>query len=90
MTVRNTGQPTFDATKTTFYIDGVPFTGAVCTVVAPCVAATLVNGCTYSCTKARVLADPQPKCPTGTTTTTISQMKAVISTGLEADEIVQC
>jgi len=90
MTIRNTGQPTFDATRTSFYIDGAPFTGATCSSPAGCTATSLANGCTYSCTKARVAADPQPRCPTGTTTATISQMKAVIATGLEASEIVQC
>jgi len=91
-TLRNTGQPTFDATKTSVYIDGVPFTltGATCAATTGCTAATLANGCAYSCSRARAATDPQPKCPTGTTTATISQMKAVITTGLEANEVVQC
>jgi flagellin-like protein len=90
MSIRNTGQPIFDATKTTFYIDGAPFTGAACSSPAGCTANALANGCTYSCTKARVAADPQPRCPMGTTTATISTMKAVIATGLEQSEIIAC
>lgn len=90
MSLRNTGQPVFDATKTSFYIDGIAFTGGVCASPVGCTAAALANGCTYTCTKARVAGDPQPKCPMGSTTTTISTMKGVIATGLEATEIIQC
>jgi len=92
VTIRNTGQPTFDATKTGFYIDGAPITflAAVCSSPAGCTPATLANGCTYTCSRARAAGDPQPRCPTGTTTATISQMKAVIATGLEGSETIQC
>lgn len=89
MSIRNTGQPTFDATRTTFYVDGIPFTGAVCAAPAGCVAATLANGCTYSCSKVRVAGDPQPKCG-GTTPATTSTMKSVIASGLEQTEIIAC
>ena len=89
MTIRNTGQPHFDATKTSFYIDGKPFTGAVCAAAAGCTANDLANGCAYSCTKTTVAADPKPKC-TSANPAISSTMKAVIASGLEQSDTVVC
>jgi flagellin-like protein len=88
-TIRNTGQPTFDATRTTFYIDGKPFAGLpACAPAATCVAATLANGCSYSCT--RVLAATELPKGCGGTPATTSYVKAVIASGLEQNEIIVC
>jgi len=89
MTIRNTGQPHFDATKTSFYIDGKPFTGATCTASAGCNATDMANGCAYACTKTTVAADPVPKCQS-TNPAQSSTMKAVIASGLEQSDIIVC
>ena len=88
-TLRNTGQPSFDATKTSFYIDGKPFGAApVCAPAAGCAAATLATGCSYSCTRVIVAGETPKGC--GGTPTTTSYIKAVIASGLEQSEPIMC
>jgi flagellin-like protein len=90
ITVRNTGQPHFNASQTSFYIDGKPFafTAAQCTA-GTCIATDLANGCTYTCSRVTVAADPLPRCPSVTPAQT-SLMKAVIASGLEQSDTVNC
>jgi hypothetical protein len=90
-TIRNTGQPLFDPTKTSFYIDGKPIALAGCAYGggAACAAATFSNGCTYTCSKVAVAGDPLPNCPSQNPAKS-SSLKAVIATGLEQDDTVAC
>jgi len=90
MTIRNTAQTVFDATKTSFYIDSKSFTGATCSSPVGCTATALANGCIYSCTKTTVAADPSPiKCST-TSPTNPSLMKAVIASGIAQSQTIVC
>ncbi|MFH1229417.1 MAG: archaellin/type IV pilin N-terminal domain-containing protein [Candidatus Aenigmatarchaeota archaeon] len=92
MTIKNTGQPTIDATKTTFYIDGKSFVvlPAACAAASGCVSNALVTGCSYSCSRVTVATDPTPIRCTSSNPTNPSILKAVIATGLEQTDSIIC